>query len=529
MIRNTRHLTALTLAATIALGFSLPAGAQSDEKVLRVGVAVETSSLDPHFFNTSGNYNVNNHIFELLFMFDDDMRPQPYLAESIERIDDLTWELRLRDGITWSDGTPFTADDVVFNGERAKSGELQSASPTTRQLLDKTFEAVDDLTVRITTDNPAPLTITELTYTPMVSRKHGEGATTDTYNSGESVIGTGPYTLVEWVPGDRLVLDRNESYWGEAPEWDRIIYTPITSGPTRIAALLNGDVDVINDVPVTDVARLRENPDIAITSSPANRVIYLHVDQHRDVSPFVKAADGSDLDHNPLKKVEVRRAMSRAINRQAIVDRLLEGQAEAAGQPQVPLSFGHDPSLAPDVYDPEGARALLAEAGYPDGFRLTLNGPSGRYVNDVAVLEAVAQMFTQIGIVTDVATDPPATYFGKARDYSVILVGYGSDTGEASSGLTSLLATPDRERNRGHVNRGQYSNPEFDAVVEEAVKAFDNTEREKLLQKATAIAMNDVALIPLYWQKSIWGHRKDLVIPSRLDERTYGYMVRSAE
>ena len=529
MYQKIKHMAVLSLAALFSLSVLLATGAHADEKVLRVGVKVETSSLDPHFFNTSGNYNVNNHIFEFLFMFDDQMRIQPHLAESIERLDDLNWEIKLRDGITWSDGTPFTADDVVFNGERAKSGELQSASPTTRQLLDKTFTAVDDLTVRVTTDNPAPLTITELTYTPMVSRRHGEGATTDSYNTGEAVIGTGPYTLVEWVPGDRLVLDRNENYWGEAPEWDRIIYTPITSGPTRIAALLNGDVDLINDVPVTDVTRLMESSDITITSSPPNRVIYLHADQHRDVSPFVKSADGSDLNDNPLKSIKVRRAMSLAINRQAIVDRLMEGQAEAAGQPQVPLSFGHNPDLTPDPYDPEAARALLAEAGYPDGFRLTLNGPSGRYVNDTAVLEAVAQMFTQIGIVTDVATDPPATYFGKARDYSVILVGYGSDTGEASSGLTSLLATPDRERNRGHVNRGQYSNPEYDAVVEQAVATFDEAERKRLLQEATAMAMNDVGLIPLYWQKSIWGHRKDLAIASRLDERTYGYMVRSVE
>jgi len=520
---------AVTMAATLSLGLALPAGAQTDEKVLRIGVAVETSSLDPHFFNTSGNYNVNNHIFEFLFMFDNNMRPQPHLAESIERIDDLTWEIKLRQGIFWSDGTPFTADDVVFNGERGKSGELQSASPTTRQLLDKTFEAIDDHTLRLTTDKPAPLTVIELTYTPMVSRLHGTGAATADYNSGAAVIGTGPYTLVEWVPGDRLVLQRNEAFRGEASEWDRIIYTPITSGPTRVAALLNGDVDVINDVPVSDVARLEAHPDIAVTSAPPNRVIYLGVDQHRDVSPFVKAADGSDLDHNPLKKIEVRRAMSLAINRQAIVDRLMEGKAEPAGQPQVPLSFGYNPSVLPDPYDPERARALLTEAGYPDGFRLTLNGPSGRYVNDVSVMEAIAQMFTQIGIVTQVATDPPATYFGKAADYSVILVGYGSDTGEASSGLTSLLATRDRERNRGHVNRGQYSSAEFDAVVEQAVIMFDEAEREKLLQEATAIAMSDLGLIPLYWQKSIWGHRKDLTLPSRLDERTYGYMVRSVE
>jgi peptide/nickel transport system substrate-binding protein len=525
-MRRIRYWAAsLLIATSIVLDARLPTIAQ--EKVLNIGVAVETSSLDPHFFNTSGNYNVNTHIFEFLFKFDDAMRPQPHLAESIKRIDDLTWEIKLRQGIRWHTGEPFTADDVVFNNERAKSGDLRSASPTTRQLLDKTFTAIDAHTVRVRTNTPNPLTIVELTYTPMVSRRHGTGATTESYNSGRAVVGTGPYKLVEWRPGNRLVLERNDDYWGPKPEWNRIIYQPITSGPTRIAALLAGNVDVINDVPVMDVRQLAGKPNVAVTSSPPNRVLYLMIDQHRDVTEFVRAADGSALNHNPLKKEQVRRAISLAINRQAIVDRLLEGQAEPAGQPQVPLSFGYAPDIKADPFDPTQARALLAAAGYPNGLRMTIHGPSGRYVNDVAVLEAIAQMLTRIGIVTTVATDPPSTYFGNAEKYAVALLGYGSDTGEASSGLTSLLATPDRARNRGHVNRGRYSNPTFDALVERAVSTFDDAERDRLMQEATRMAMRDLGLVPLFWQKSLWGHRTGLNVPARLDERTLGYTIRS--
>jgi peptide/nickel transport system substrate-binding protein len=170
---------------------------------------------------------------------------------------------------------------------------------------------------------------------------------------------------------------------------------------------------------------------------------------------------------------------------------------------------------------------LLAEAGYPNGLRLTIHGPNGRYVNDARVLQAIAQMFTRVGLVTQVSTEPWATYAANAINYSIMLVAYGSDTGEGSAALTSILVTRNRERNRGAVNRGGYSNPVFDDLVERAVVELDDARREDLLQQAVRLALRtDVAVLPLYWQMNIWAHRRDLAMTPRVDERTYGYEVR---
>jgi peptide/nickel transport system substrate-binding protein len=516
------------LGATAGVVLAAPSAAvaQASRKELTIGVKIETMSIDPHFFNTSANYNIVNHVFEFLVMKDHADGPRNHLAESLRRLDERTWEMKLRRDVRWETGEALTADDVLFNVERGRSGDLRSVSPTTRFIIDKEFRLIDDHTLHIVTEGPNPLLDRELSVTPIVSRRHGRGMQTADYNSGRATIGTGPYRFVRWTPGDRVVLDRNPNFRGPAGEWDRITYRVLTSDATRVASLLAGNVDLINDVPVSDVALIRADSRFTVTAAASNRTIFLNLDLHREVSPFVKGPDGADLDHNPLRKPLVRAALTHAIDRAAIVGRLMEGQAVPAGQFAIPGMFGHVPDIEAPAFDPARARQMLAEAGYPNGFRLTAHGPNGRYVNDARVLQAVAQMFSRIGVTTQVQTEPWSTYAGNAANYSVFLVAYGSDTGEGSAALTSILATPNRARNRGAVNRGRYSNASFDDLLERALVELDDPRREALLQEATRLALKtDIAVMPLYWQMNIWAHRRELTMTPRVDERTYGYQV----
>ena len=243
----------------------------------------------------------------------------------------------------------------------------KSPSSFATYLKGKSFTKVDDYTLRITTERPYPLMPVDMAQVPIISADVGEGVATGDFNSGKAAIGTGPYRFVEWVPGDRLVIERNEDYFDAKPEWERIVFKPIKSGPARVAALLAGDVDFIDNVPPVDIARLKGEEGVQLSQGVSSRVIYLHMDQFREDSPFVKANGGGAI-KNPLLDVRVRKAISKAIDRDAIVDRVMEGVAIKAGQLLPEGFFGVTPNLSPEPYDPEGAKALLAEAGHPDGF-----------------------------------------------------------------------------------------------------------------------------------------------------------------
>lgn len=260
------------------------------------------------------------------------------------------------------------------------------------------------------------------------------------------------------------------------------------------------------------------------------RNIYLYLDQKRDVTPGVTDAQGRPLDRNPLKDVRVRRALSLAINREGIVRQVMGGHATPSGQLLPAGVMGHDPTLKPDPFDPQQARALLAEAGYPNGFSIVLAGPNDRYVNDDRVVQAIAQMWTRIGVRTQVNTLPSAVFFPRsARDeFSVGLLGWGTGTGEPDSPLQALIATPDRDRGWGQFNRSGYSNPQVDALLEQALSTLDRGAREQLYFRAIRIAMEDKAIIPLHHQVNIWATRRGLVYNARNDERTMATELRRA-
>lgn len=503
---------------SMLLGFGTAIAAE-----ITIGLKLEPSSIDPHYHNLTPNNSMARHIFDRLIHTNEKQQLEPGLAVSWKPINETTWELKLRKGVKWHDGTPFTADDVLFTWERAPNVE-KSPSSFNLYIKLKTLKKIDDHTIHLITPKPYPLVPNDISQINIISKKHGQGATTGDYNSGKAAIGTGPYKLVEWVPSDRLILVKNPDYWGKKAQFDKVTFKPIKSDPTRVAALLAGDVDMIDVVPTADIANLKKNPKVVLSQGVSNRVIYLHMDHDRDNSPFITDAGGK----NPLKDWKVRKAISKAINRPAIVERVMESIAIPAGQLLPEGFFGVSPNLKPEAYDLEGAKKLLAEAGYPNGFGVTLHGPNDRYINDYKICQAIAQMLARIGIKTQVETMPKAVYFAKASRggpggtpaFSFILVGWGAGTGEASSPLKSLLHTWDKARGFGASNRGRYSNPEVDKMVEDALATVDDAKREKLLQKATEIAIQDLGIIPLHYQVNTWATRKGLAYTPRTDEHT---------
>ena len=512
----------LGAAVALAVAGALPAGA----KELKVGLANEPTAIDPHYHNLTPNNALTASIFDTLILQDDRQRLLPGLATSWKALDATTWEFKLRQGVKWHDGKPFTADDVLFSFERAPEVPNSPSSFATFT-KGKTLTKIDDFTIRIKTAKPHPLTPNDVSQLKIISKAVAEGASTADFNSGKAAIGTGPFTFVEWVPNDRLILERNESYWGDKPEWSRVVIKPIKSGPARVAALLAGDVDFIDKVPTPDITRLKSDPNLSLSQGTSNRVIYLHLDQFREESPFVRAKDGGSI-KNPLMDQRVRKAISKAINRGAIVERVMEDVAIAAGQLLPDGFFGVSDKLKVEPYDPKGAKALLAEAGVPDGFKLTIHGPNDRYINDAKIAEAIAQMLTRIGIDTAVETMPKSVYFKRASrggpngspEFSFVLVGWGAGTGEASSPLKSLIHTYDKSRGMGASNRGRHSDAKIDALIEEALATVDDAKREALLQDATERAIGKLAIIPLHYQVNTWGARKGLSYTARTDERT---------
>ena len=294
--------------AAVLAALALCTAATAQE--LRLGVAAEPTSMDPHFHNLTPNNSMLSHIFEYLVDQDERQRLRPALAESWKAIDDTTWEFKLRRNVKFHDGTPFTADDVIFSFERAPNVE---GSPSSFGIYakGKTLTKVDDHTVHIKTAAPYPLMPNDVSQIFIISKKHATGAKTPDFNSGKAAVGTGPFKYVEYTPGNRIVMQRNESYWGTKPQWARVVFRGIKSDPSRVAALLAGDVDLIDEVPATDMERLKKDPKLTIAQTVSNRIIYLHLDHFRDDSPFVKAKDGGAI-KNPLRDRRVRTAISKS-------------------------------------------------------------------------------------------------------------------------------------------------------------------------------------------------------------------------
>jgi peptide/nickel transport system substrate-binding protein len=519
------------LGGAAALPF-LPrdASAQAQGRTLTIAVGGAFSSIDPHFHALTPNGAVNQHIFDRLVHSDENFRMVPGLAHSWEAIAPTTWEFRLRRDVTWHDGSPFTADDVAFTFERVPTVRNSPSNFTIYTRPVQRLEIVDAYTIRMHTAAPSPLIPNLMQGLAVISRRHAASGETADFNSGRAAIGTGPYRFVSYQPGDRVVMERNPSWWGERQPWDRVIYRMITNDAGRIAALLAGDVDVIDAVSTRDVERLRSSGRVSVVSVPALRNIYLYLDHQRDDTPGVSGPNGERLPRSPLRDNRVRTALSIAINRDAIVRQVMGGHASASGQLLAAGVMGHDPELRPAPFDPDRARRLLAEAGYPNGFRVVLAGPNDRYVNDAQIVQAISQMWTRVGVRTEPDIMPSNVFFTRSarNEFSVGLLGWGTGTGEPDSPLTALIATPDPSRGRGTANRSLYSNPAFDAVLDRALSTLDVVQREALYRQATRIAMEDHAIIPLHHQVNMWASRSAVRVTPRNDERTMAMEMRPA-
>ena len=507
-------------AALAAIAAALPAVAAN----LVIGLGTDVTSTDPHYHNLTPNNNVASHLYGYLVERNEKSQPQPSLATEWKAIDPTTWEFKLRRGVKFHDGSDFTAADVVASIERVPKVP-NSPSPFTAYTKQiQKIEVVDPHTIRFKTALPYPLMPSDMSQVAIISRQFAN-ATTEDFNSGRAAIGTGPFKLVRFAKGDRLEFARNDAWWGGKTPWEKVTLRILTQDAARVAALLAGDVQVIEAVPTADVAKLKTDKRLAIYRSVSDRLMYVHMDSDRNVTPTVTAKDGKPLDRNPLKDTRVRKALSKMINRPAIVERVMEGEAVPAGQIVPDFLFGATKNLKVEAYDPEGAKKLLAEAGWPDGFKVMLHATNNRYVNDAKIAQAIAQMWTRGGIPTEVVAMPSATFFPQATDlkFSLLQAGWSTGTGESSSSLKALLMTFNKDRGFGTANRGRYSNGKVDALTEDALQTVDDVKREAYLQRAAELAIGDTGLIPLHFQISLWATRDGITYTPRVDEQTLAW------
>ena len=507
-------------AALAAIAAALPAVAAN----LVIGLGTDVTSTDPHYHNLTPNNNVASHLYGYLVERNEKSQPQPSLATEWKAIDPTTWEFKLRKGVKFHDGSDFTAADVVASIERVPKVP-NSPSPFTAYTKQiQKIEVVDPHTIRFKTALPYPLMPSDMSQVAIISRQFAN-ATTEDFNSGRAAIGTGPFKLVRFAKGDRLEFARNDAWWGGKTPWEKVTLRILTQDAARVAALLAGDVQVIEAVPTADVAKLKTDKRLAIYRSVSDRLMYVHMDSDRNVTPTVTAKDGKPLDRNPLKDTRVRKALSKMINRPAIVERVMEGEAVPAGQIVPDFLFGATKNLKVEAYDPEGAKKLLAEAGWPDGFKVMLHATNNRYVNDAKIAQAIAQMWTRGGIPTEVVAMPSATFFPQATDlkFSLLQAGWSTGTGESSSSLKALLMTFNKDKGFGTANRGRYSNGKVDALTEDALQTVDDVKREAYLQRAAELAIGDTGLIPLHFQISLWATRDGITYTPRVDEQTLAW------
>ncbi|MDP0926473.1 ABC transporter substrate-binding protein [Paracoccus onubensis] len=518
MTRRSFHASILALMAATAT----PAFAQ--EAKLSIGMAAPITSLDPHEDSNSPNNATSRHIWDSLIDRGGMAENKPQLASEWEVIDDTHWRFKLREGVTFHDGSAFDAEDVVASLIRARDKDSQAFAAYTRNIANVTAE--DEHTVVVETTVPDPLILNSLSRIRIISSEFADAPVAE-FENGPAAVGTGPFKLVSYNPGDRVELERNDDYFAGPADWSHVTLRFVPDEGGRLASFLAGDLDLIENLPAEGVQQVENNSKLKITRGQSTRLVYLGMDVSRDESPFVTAKDGSPLDSNPFKDERVRKALLMAMDREAIVDRIMQQNGTVAHQYVAEGFFGHSDDVEEVGYDPEAAKALLAEAGYPDGFAVTIHGPSGRYVNDSEVVQAAGQMLTRIGIDTKVEVMPWSVYSGKYSEgaYSVFLGAWGVNTGEVSNPALAIVAGRDAERGTGRYNGGGIDVPEINELLDKATVTLDEDAREPLLQQISALTFNDVWLLPMHYENVVMGAKQNIEFTPRGDKYTLAYEV----
>ena len=491
------------------------------EPTLRVGVQ-SAFVVDPHVLFIGPNMAAARHLYDSFVGKDADARWTPTLAISWRQVDPLTWEFALRPNVRFSDGSPFTSEDVVASVRRIPTIPNNPGPYTTNLRTITSTVAVDPLTIRVTTDRPNPLLPGQFTNIFILS-KSVVGAPPEDFSSARATIGTGPFRLVSFRYGDVAELEPNPYYWGPPSPWKHVTLRVIGNDAAREAALLAGDLDLIENVPPEDVARLRATRDIAVFARPADRVAFLLPNVAPDTLPLLTDRQGKQLPSNPLRDARVRQALSLGLDRTALVERALSGQGAATMQ-LVPEGFGGwDPSVPVPAVNPVAARAKLAEAGFPDGFGITLACPNDRWVSDARVCQAVAQMLSRSGFAMKVETMPGSVFFPRSRagknEWPLIMYELSLSSLRDGQYILQLVAeTHDDSRAIGDGNRGGFSNPDLDQIIEAAVIRSD-AGRDAAIRHALAETVARLGVIPMYIEPTIAATRGGVVYHPRLDQQ----------
>ena len=492
-------------------------------QTLRWASQGDPQTMDPHSQNESGTNMMNGQVYERLTSRDRQLGIVPGLATEWTQVSPLLWRLKLRPNVKFHDGSPFTADDVVFSIQR---GQEKTSQINNYALAVGTPKKIDDLTVEFTLAAVNPIFLQHLDALWMMSKswseKHNVTKPLDFKNREETYAalhanGTGPYMLVSRAPSIKTVYKRNPDYWGKIEgNVQDIVFTPIANDATRLAALVSGEIDFVLDPAPRDIVRLRTTPGVKVVDGPENRIVFIGMDQGRDELLYSNVKG-----KNPFKDIRVRKAFNMAVDIETLKTKLMNGQSYPTGaMTPSPLGTYRDPELEKRYpYDLGAAKKLMVEAGYPEGFEVQLDCPNNRYINDEKICVALAAMWAQLKIKVNVLAQPRVTYFPKLEKYdlSMYMLGWGGAITDAETVITPVLRNNLGEKGIGFYNYGHSRNDKFDAMAAEQSIEPDPKKREAVIKAALREYKDQYTTIPLHRQVIPWAARSNVDVVHRAD------------
>ena len=506
-----RTLKALLAAAIVAVAFGAPAALAVTFRFADQGDAL---SMDPHALNESLQLSIMGNVYEPLVGRGKKLELVPVLATSWKQTAPTVWRFVLRKDVKFHDGTPFTADDVIFNYERAKS---EGSDMKTYVAPIKEIKKIDDLTIDLVTSEPFPILPDTIGFWYMMSKswceKNNAVGPVDVRKGKENAAtlkanGTGPFMLKSREPGVRTIFVSNPSYWTKIESnVTEAVFTPIGNAATRVAALVSGDIDMMEPVPLQDIERLSANASIKLLQGPELRTIFLGLDQSRDELLY-----SSVKGKNPLKDKRVRQALFQAIDENAIARTTMRGAATPTALMVAPGINGFVKEQNTRLpYDTAAAKKLLADAGYPNGFEIGMNCPNDRYVNDAQICQAVAAMLARIDVKVNLMVETKVTYFPKilSRETSFYLLGWTPASYDAHNPIFALLMSPGPS-GRGQFNLGSYANKRIDELGPQIASELDQKKRDAMIAEVFKIHSDEIGHIPLHQQALAWAMKKNV-------------------